>query len=478
MFPRLETYLNEFRPCFTREAAFKWFVIIVIGFMQRSDTLGITSVIRDLMLDGNLYECLRAFYYSSAWSLETLRVKWYSIVAHSGLIYHMNGRTVLAGDGVKQSKEARYMPGVKKMIQESEDSSKAQFIFGHLFGAVGVVLGKTTGLLCLPLKMNIQDGLQAAANWAGSPISAESHVLQMIENSFETAKSFGKSVVLLDRYFLSVPALERLKKLNESYSDEENLLEIVTKAKSNCVAYRKLVPSVTPSRGRPRKKGDAVHVSDLWSNDADFQYAEAFVYGQLSDVRYFSCDLLWGKKLYRELRFVLAEYNGMRSILVSTDLTLSPVEIIELYALRFKIENCFREFKQQFGGFSYHFWTKHIEKLNRFKKKDEPDPLQLVNHDHDKSLVISKLKAIEGFVLLSSIAMGITQMLSLDEELARDAQACRYLRTPPRNRVSEASIMYYFRKAFFALMLQHPDSFITRYILEKQIADPNAKNAA
>ena len=91
---------------------------------------------------------------------------------------------------------------------------------------------------------------------------------------------------------------------------------------------------------------------------------------------------------------------------------------------------------------------------------------------------LSKLKAIEGFVLLSSIAMGITQMLSLDQELAPDAQACRYLRTPPRNRVSEASIMYYFRKAFFALMLQHPDSFITRYILEKQIADPNTQNAA
>ena len=468
MFPRLETYLNEFRPCFTREAAFKWVVIIVIGFMQRSDTLGITSVIRDLMLDGNLYECLLAFFYSSAWSIETLQVKWYSIVAHSGLVYRVHDRTVLAGDGVKQSKEARYMPGVKKMIQESEDSSKAQFIFGHLFGAVGVVLGKTAGLLCLPLKMNIQDGLQAAANWAGSTVSAESHVLQMIENSFETAKSFRKSVVLLDRYFLSVPALERLMKLNVSYSDEDNLLEIVTKAKSNCVAYRKPAPSAAPCRGRPRKKGETVHISNLWSNDPKFLTTKAFIYGKLSDVRYYSCDLLWGKKLYRELRFVLAEYNGMQSILVSTDLTLSPVEIIELYALRFKIENCFREFKQQFEGFSYHFWTKHIEKLNHFKKKEDPDPLQLVNNDHDKSLVLSKLKAIEGFVLLSSIAMGITQMLSLDQELAPNAQTYRYLRTPPRNRVSEASIMYFFRNAFFVLMLQHPDSFITHYILEKQ----------
>ena len=173
---RLETYLTEFRPCFTREAAFKWFVIIVIAFMQRGNHLGMTSIIRNLMLDGNCYECMRAFFYSSAWNLETLRGKWYAIVKNSGLVYKVHGRTAVAGDRVKQSKEARYMPGVKKMVQESEDSSKAQFIIGHLLGAVGVILGKTKGLLCLPLKMNIQDGLHAAASWDGSDISSESHV--------------------------------------------------------------------------------------------------------------------------------------------------------------------------------------------------------------------------------------------------------------------------------------------------------------
>ena len=474
MFPRLETYLSEFHPCFNREAAFKWFVVIVIGFMQRSDKLGITSVIRDLMLDGNLYECMLSFFYSSAWSLESLRVKWYSVVNRSDLVYRVNGRTVLAGDGVKQSKEARYMPGVKKMVQESEDSSKAQYIFGHLFGAVGVVLGKTRGLLCLPLKMNIQDGLHAAAGWEGSGISDESHVLQMINCSFETAKSFGKSVVLLDRYFLSVPALRRLQSLNQDFSGNENLLEIVTKAKSNCTAYYKPEAPVPHTKGRHRKKGDTVHLSSFWDSADLFQCAKAFVYGELTDVRYYSIDLLWGQTLYRELRFVLGEYNGMRSILVSTDLTLSPVEIIELYGLRFKIENCFRQFKQEFGGLSYHFWTKHLEKLNHFKRREDPDPLQKVTDKHSKELILQKVKAIEGFVLVASIAMGICQMLSLYEEMDGEIQSYRYLRTQPRNRVSEASIMYYMRKAFFPLMLLNPDSFITRFIREKQKPQPSA----
>ena len=35
------------------------------------------------------------------------------------------------------------MPGVKKLHQDSEDSSKGEYIFGHLFGAVGAVISKS-----------------------------------------------------------------------------------------------------------------------------------------------------------------------------------------------------------------------------------------------------------------------------------------------------------------------------------------------
>ena len=34
-------------------------------------------------------------------------------------------------------KEAKRMPGVKKQFQESENSSKPAYIFGHLFGGIG-----------------------------------------------------------------------------------------------------------------------------------------------------------------------------------------------------------------------------------------------------------------------------------------------------------------------------------------------------
>ena len=57
--------LNVFKPCFSRTAAFRWFVVIVTAFLFRSDKLGVTSVIRDLALRADTYESLLHFFRAS-----------------------------------------------------------------------------------------------------------------------------------------------------------------------------------------------------------------------------------------------------------------------------------------------------------------------------------------------------------------------------------------------------------------------------
>ena len=47
----------------------------------------------------------------------------------------------MMGDGIKISKEASLMPGLKKLHQESANSGKLHFIFVHLFGVVGLLTG-------------------------------------------------------------------------------------------------------------------------------------------------------------------------------------------------------------------------------------------------------------------------------------------------------------------------------------------------
>ena len=107
---------------------------------------------------------------------------------------------------------------------------------------------------------------------------------------------------------------------------------------------------------------------------------ETELYGKKKTIRYYSIDLLWGQKLYQELRFVLVEMDGIQSILASTSLALDPLSIIRLYSYRFRIECMFRELKQQIGAFCYHFWSKHMPKLSYYQKAGEPGPLEQVEN--------------------------------------------------------------------------------------------------
>lgn len=119
--------------------------------------------------------------------------------------------------------------------------------------------------------MNLQDGVQTILGWKRiDEEESPSHVVQMIEQGFTAAQAFGSALLLLDRYFLSVPALERL---NACHRSSEARMDIVTKAKSNVVAYER--PAFRkPGRGRPAKKGATVKLKELFlTRAADFQTA-------------------------------------------------------------------------------------------------------------------------------------------------------------------------------------------------------------
>jgi len=458
----------EFRSCFSRKGTFEWFVVIVCGLLIRRDHLGVTSVIRGMGLIPK-YVGLINFFRSSAWVLDILNAKWCSVIKKVAPLVKCQGAVILVGDGIKYAKEGRRMPGVKRHHQESGNLSKPEYMWGHLFGGIGILGQAASKYFCLPLALRLQDGVKTIFGWDKTPQRQESHVVEMIRLAYKMAGHFDKGILLLDRLFLSVPALETLDMLGAN----NPILHIVTKAKCNSVAYREF--QATPGkRGRPRKKGASVKMIDLFET-AQFQYAEICLYGKPAQVKYHCVDLLWGQKLYKKLRFVLVEYNGAKVILVSTDLTLPPLDIIDLYSKRFSIETMFREMNQVICAFGYRFWSKYMPKLDRFRKKTDPDPLDSVS-DHARQKIRLAVKAIEGFVFCAIVATGLLQITSMKFSNTDELANLRYLRTRRNIIASEATIADFLQNNFFRLLLKCPNLDLTRIISSKQTGPPETPN--
>ncbi|MDR3342974.1 MAG: hypothetical protein LBT14_09365 [Treponema sp.] len=105
---------------------------------------------------------------------------------------------------------------------------------------------------------------------------------------------------------------------------------------------------------------------------------------------------------------------------MSTDLSLTPEELITLYTLRFKSEGMFGELKHELGGFRYHFWTSALKKRKRGEAAIPPEDEAGIR------LVAQAKKAINGYVCLQCIAQAILTVLALTHIqkgfIKRDAQ--------------------------------------------------------
>ncbi len=426
---------------------------------------GITSFVRELWINPTRYEAMLHFFRSNAWNLAGIQEHWYQIVSRLSELIMENAMPILIGDGTKEGKEGRRMPCVKKHYQESENSSKASYIFGHMFGGIGVLIGNADKMFCLPLSVTLHDGNKQIRNWMEEESAEESHVVRIVREACEIAKAFMPSILLLDRYFLTVPALEMLEA--QTLAAGRVLLTIITKAKRNAIAYK--YPVRKPGRGRPPKKGEPVKLMQLFTSAADqFTQASVRAYGKQEQITYLCRDYLWGQGLYKQLRFVLVNWYGTQSILVCTNLSFNPEQIIRLYSYRFKIECCFREMKQIVSGFSYRFWSKLMPRLNRYAKSGT-DPLESVNDKKHQKRITAAYKATQGFVMLSCIAMGLLQISALRFSDTICQYPLRWLRTKSNPYPSEATVADFMRKSIFLMFQNCCDLHVIRFIQSEQV---------
>jgi len=385
------------RPACARQLTYGWMVLVLLGLSLRLDRAGVTSFVRALGLAPHTYRRLLHLFHTPALDIDRLTTLWTRWCRAAFPACTVGPARVCIADGLKAAKEGRKMPAVKKLHQESTNNSKPPFIFGHSFQCLAFLARTAAGhAVAVPLAARICEGVV----WSNRDQRTQLDRLVLLFLSVATTLE-SPVVLVADAYYASGKVIRPLLAAGH---------HLVTRARKNAVAYELPPPPPKPRRGRPTLYGTRVRLRDLLTDDASFTVVPSPVYGDTDTMIAYRCvDLLW-RPVGHTVRFVLVRHPKLGTvILLSTDISMDPLDVLTLYSYRFKIELTFRHALHIVGSYAYHFWMKTMTPLRRVSGNQ---------YMHRKSeryrqQVRRKLAAYHRYVQLGCIAQGLLQYLSL-----------------------------------------------------------------
>lgn len=390
------------RPACTRTRTFLWMLLTLAGLCCRTDNAGITSFVRVLDFSAKSYHRFLHFFHSTGLDLEALTACWLRLCLALFRPVEVGSRLVFLADGIKAPKEGRKMPGVKLLHQQSAGNTKPEYIMGHSMQAISVLVHAAAGqVAAVPLVSRIHEGL------VFSNRDARTLLDKLVALLLSLVGVCKRQVLLIaDAYYASAKVIKPL------LAGGHHLL---TRAKGNVVAY---LPAPTPTgrgKGRPKIYGDKVRLKDAANETHAFVSAPSPVYGESNvSVRYRVMDLIW-RPVGHIVRFVIVHHPHRGTIfLMCTDLTLEPLQILQLYGFRFKIELGFKQAVHVLGAHAYHFWMADMKPVRR----GSGDQYLHRASDDYRAGIRRKLNAYHVHVQLGAIAQGLLQHLAINHTAA------------------------------------------------------------
>ena len=441
----------KLKPAFSRWKTFYWGVVTLVCFSIRSDNAGITSFVREHFLSEKYYQRILDYFGSSAIDLERMTQIWTSLCLSifDKFKITVNGKVVLIVDGLKVGKEGRKMPGVKLLHQSSQNNTKAEYIMGHSFQCVSLLVSAFETFFAIPLSSRLHEGYKNSSQDSRT-------LMDKLMTLLRRLKINANYYLVADAYYFCGRLAQNLVK---------NGNHLITKIRINAVAYLPFDDTKT-TKGRKKIYGEKVKLINLFKGGNGWIEASSPVYGEKDVIlKYKVIDLMW-KNFLGLTRYVLVKHPTRgKMILLSTDIELDPLKIIELYGRRFKIEVSFKYAIHSIGAYFYHFWMKDMEKIRR---GDGDKYLDEMATDFRKKFLL-KIRAYNLHVQMGLIAQGLLQYLAINFSKEIWSSFGSWLRTirpgiPPSEQVVSMALKNTYMQFLFGKKI---DPSLKKFIIEK-----------
>ena len=344
----LLTYLEPFRQLFS-SPSYSYFKAYIWGMLMVEGRKCITRIGHACFLLDRHIASFERFLSENSWDMnqvartlvrlltDTLKDKLY--------IY---GAFLLAVDTTFNAKNSKKMIGIQKWKDHSGNADRGNYIIGHHWGIAGLISRFADRFLCWPIFTMMISGKKNPSHYVCGtdglrPMTFWNTVLAMVFQTWQFLDEHALRVVV-DAYFATASFINPLIQRG---------IHVITRWRKDGVGWDD--PGPYSGRGRPRKYGKQWKLADLLKSFSP-QTIKVHIYGKTAHVNAVVRDMRL-RNIHEKVRVVVVEGVREPVIFVSTDLTLTAAQIIEIYSSRFSIEIAIRDLKQHFGMGDYQCTT-------------------------------------------------------------------------------------------------------------------------
>jgi hypothetical protein len=338
-----------FAPCFTAPS-FAYFQSYLWALMVVEGRKCLTRLARCAFFHPRDLSSWERFLAEHRWSLSAVTDRLVKlVVTKCGDKLQVHGAYLLGKDTTLVAKTAKRMLGVQKWKDHSDNADRGAYLVGHHWNLVGLLSQWESRWLCWPLVMRWVPGLKRARQWiVGDTAELMSFWDAAIAAILEVTRCLGEASVrvVADAYYSKAPFFNGLL----AYG-----IEVISRLRKDAGGWDDPEPPPPGKRGPKPRYGRKWTLATLLTAETPTR-ERLTLYGKLTEVVFVARDV-WLRDVVQKVRVVVLEGAKEPLLLVSTDLTLSALQIIEIYGARFSIELTIRDLKQHFGLGDYQCTT-------------------------------------------------------------------------------------------------------------------------